>query len=421
MCTRLGPELAFKKKSFSMSKIIIIGGGIIGQFSAYYLARGGHEVSVFDDKPSMSPASEGNCGLITPSHIIPLNSIAAILQGIKWLGKKDAPLKIRPQMNWTFISWFSSFIRNSSSSAIAKAIPTRHELLQLSLKLYEDFFQEEPNTAEWKKGGMLYACRNTESMDEFVHEVAVHKEHGMESRVLTKDQIIAEEPLLKDGVVGGALMEMDGWLKPDQLLKDLKSINEKNGVNYIYERVESIGRNGSTITGISTTEGSYQADEYLLSAGANSTLLAKKLKIRIPVIPGKGYNLTAKSSPKNTLKRPLYMAERKVVATPWKTGFRLGSTLEFTGYDLTLNEQRLEALKRASEEFIDIDLSELEFSPWAGWRPMKSNGIPIIERSTDCKNLILATGHSILGLSMAPATGYMVSELVGQSQQANGQ
>lgn len=398
-----------------MKKVLIIGGGIIGQFSAYFLSEAGHDVSVFDDKPNMPPASEGNCGLITPSHIIPLNSMGAIFQGIKWMGKKDAPLKIRPQLNSTFISWFASFIKYSSTSSIEKAIPVRHELLQLSFNLYEDFFKEEENSAEWNKGGMLYACKNTKSMDEFVHEVAVHKQYGMKSKVLNKEEITIEEPLLKDGIVGGALMEMDGWLNPGQLLRDLNKINKSNGVTYVNEKIHSINRIDSTVTGVNTSNGTYHSDEYILCAGANSTLLAKSINIKLPIIPGKGYNLTAKSSPKNSLRRPLYMAERKVVATPWKNGFRLGSTLEFTGFDLTLNQKRLNALKIAAREFIEIDIDQLEFTPWAGWRPMKDNGIPIIERSKQCKNLVIATGHSILGLSMAPATGFMVNELVAKS------
>lgn len=398
-----------------MKKVLIIGGGIIGQFSAYYLSKAGHDVSIFDDNSTMSPASEGNCGLVTPSHIIPLNSIGAILQGIKWLGKKDAPLKIRPQLSSSFISWFISFIKYSSTSSIEKAIAIRHELLQQSFKLYEDFFSTESNTAEWNKGGLLYACRNEKSMKEFMHEVEKHKELNMKSRILSEEEVYSEEPLLKDGIIGGALMEMDAWMNPGQLLQDLKRINEENGVNYVYEKVDIINREASKITGITTENGTYHADDYILCAGANSTLLAKKLNISLPVIPGKGYNLTAKSKKKKQLKRPIYMAERKVVATPWQNGLRLGSTLEFTGYDLSLNQKRLDALKVAAKEFIDIDVDQMEFTPWAGWRPMKNNGIPIIERSSDCTNLIIAAGHSILGLSMAPGTGFIVNELVATS------
>ncbi|MEP5613679.1 MAG: FAD-dependent oxidoreductase [Cyclobacteriaceae bacterium] len=397
-----------------MKKVLIIGGGIIGQFCAYYLAKAGHQVTIVDDKPKMTPASEGNCALVTPSHIIPLNSFSAIFQGIKWLGKKDAPLKIKPQLDRRFLLWFLNFMRYSQSAHIEKAIQARHVLLQQSFKLYESFFQEEPNKSEWKKGGLLYACRNHESMAQFSHEIEVHQKFNMHnSRMLSKDEIVAREPLLKSGVVGGVIMEMDGWLNPAQLLQDLRKINESNGVTYIQAKVKSFAANQAGIQSIKTDQAELQADEFVLAAGAVSPLLAKELQVRIPVIPGKGYNLTAENQAV-ALNQPVYMVERRVVATPWEKGFRIGSTMEFAGYNLDLTKSRLEVLKRAAGEYLEIDMENLEMKPWAGWRPMKDNGIPIIEKSK-IKNLTIATGHSMVGLSMAPATGFIVNELINET------
>jgi len=394
-----------------MKKVIIVGGGIIGQFSAYYLAKSGHEVTIVDDSPKMTPASEGNCALVTPSHIIPLNSFSAIFQGIKWLRKKDAPLKIKPQLDKRFMLWFLNFMRYSQSSHIDKATHARHALLQQSFKLYESFFQEESNQSEWKKGGLLYACRKEESMGQFAHEIDVHRKFNMNnSRMLSKDEILAREPLLKPDVVGGVIMEMDGWLNPAQLLQDLKKINEGNGVTYIQAKAASFSTKNSEIQSIKTDQGELEGDEFVLAAGALSPLLTRKLGIKIPVIPGKGYNLTTvnESFP---LKQPLYMVERRVVATPWEKGFRIGSTMEFAGYNLDLTKSRLDALRRAASEYLEIELQDLEMKPWTGWRPMKDNGIPIIERSK-IKNLTIATGHSMVGLSMAPATGFIVNEIL---------
>ncbi|MEP1093641.1 MAG: FAD-dependent oxidoreductase [Cyclobacteriaceae bacterium] len=394
-----------------MKKVLIIGGGVIGQFSAYYLSKSGHQVTIVDDKPKMTPASEGNCALVTPSHIIPLNSFNAIFQGIKWLGKKDAPLKIKPQLDRRFMLWFLNFMRYSHSAHIEKATHARHALLQQSFKLYESFFQEEPNESQWRKGGLLYACRKPESIAQFSHEIELHRKFGMDnSRMLSKDEILAREPLLKSGVVGGVIMEMDGWLNPGQLLQDLKRINEGNGVTYVRAKAESFAANNSGIQSIKTDQGEIEADEFVLSAGALSPLLTKKLNIKIPVIPGKGYNLTTLNE-SFALKQPVYMVERKVVATSWEKGLRIGSTMEFAGYNLDLTKTRLEALRRAASEYLEIDIESLEMKPWAGWRPMKDNGIPIIEKSK-IKNLTIATGHSMVGLSMAPATGFIVNELI---------
>ncbi|MEQ9405564.1 MAG: FAD-dependent oxidoreductase [Cyclobacteriaceae bacterium] len=395
-----------------MSKIVIIGGGIIGQFCAYYLAGNGNQVSVIDDNPDMTPASEGNCGLVTPSHIVPLNSMQAVFQGIKWLGKKDAPLKIKPQLDRRFILWFLNFIRFSSGSAIEKATAARHELLQLSFSLYERFFEDEPTESEWNKGGLLYVCRNKKSMNHYDEEIALHKKFNLQSRMLSATEVTEEEPLLKGTFAGGALMEMDSWLNPTQLLKDLRRINEINGVKYCPEKVRDFRLSNGKINAAMTEKGEYIADEFILATGASSPLLAAKIGINLAVIPGKGYNLTTRNGEHIPMKRPLYMVEKKVVATPWKNGFRIGSTMEFSGYDLELNGDRLNALKKAAGEYLEIDVDSFAFTPWAGWRPMKDNGIPIIERNEKIKNLVIATGHSMVGLSMAPATGYMVNELI---------
>lgn len=394
-----------------MKKVLVIGGGIIGQFSAYYLAKSGHEVTIVDDSPDMTPASEGNCGLITPSHIIPLNSFSAIYQGIKWLGKKDAPLKIKPQLNARFIRWFFNFMRYAQSGYVNKAIQVRHELLQQSFKLYEDFFQNEPNSSEWKKSGLLYVAKSEQSLPSFDHEIELHKQFNMESKALTKEEVLALEPNLKEDIVGGVNMAMDCSLNPGQLLADLKSVNEGNGVKYVQGKVASFSQKNSDLVAVKTEDSEIEADEFVLSAGAVSPLLAKKLKIELPVIPGKGYNVTTRNGQTIPLNLPVYMIERKVVATPWSNGFRVGSTMEFAGYNLDLNQSRLDALKRAASEYLKIEMDDFEMEPWTGWRPMKDNGIPIIEKSK-IKNLIIATGHSMVGLSMAPATGFIVNELI---------
>ena len=395
-----------------MKKIAIIGGGIIGQFTAYYLSKSGYEVTVIDDAPQMPPASSGNCGLITPSHILPMNSWGTIWQGIKWLRKKDAPLSIKPQFDRTFISWFFDFARYSTKSCIGKITNARHELLQFSRNLYEEFFDVEINKSEWKMDGLLYACQTTKGMEGMKHEVGIQEKYGLESKMLSKQELLEIEPSINEKAVGGAIFEVDGWLNPTQLLADIKQINSTNGVHFIEIEVSGFDVNEGKIKSIIGSGVSVEADEFVLCAGAKSVHLAQQLGIRLKMIPGKGYNITAHEPLTNQPKIPIVMVEKMVVITPWETGFRLGSTIEFSGFDLSLNEQRLQALKNATTDYLDVELENVEFTPWAGWRPMTSNGLPIIERSTKHKNLIIATGHGMQGLSMAPATGKMVEEII---------
>ena len=398
-----------------MEKIVIIGGGIVGQFIAYFLTKSNLEVKIIDDGPSMLPASAGNCGLITPSHIEPLNSFSTVIQGLKWLGKKDAPLSIKPQLDAAFIKWFLSFIWHSKKSSIKKSIAIRHELLQASWKLYQAYFSSEQSSIDFKSEGLVYAANSKQGFESLAREVAVLERNNLACELLSKEDLLKKEPSLKDDMVGGSIFYVDGWLRPDHLLQEIRGINEANGVKMIAGKVTGFQVHNRGIKSVQTENEEIGASKFVLAAGALSYQLAKKLGISLPMIPGKGYNLTYATKLKDQPKHPIYMVEKKVVATPWNNGFRLGSTMEFTGFDLSLNTSRLEALKKASKEYLTTDIDQDEPVPWAGWRPMTSNSLPIIRPSEKHDNLILATGHGMLGLSMAPATGQLVTEIINTS------
>lgn len=391
---------------------MIIGGGIVGQFIAYYLSKSSHEVTIIDDGPSMLPASAGNCGLITPSHIEPLNSFSTLIQGIKWLGKKDAPLAIKPQLDPAFIKWFLAFVWHSRRSSVRKSIAVRHELLQTSWKLYQEYFNSEKSTCGFRKDGLVYAANSKQGFESLRREVELLRSNNLSCDLLSKEELLEKENALNHDMVGGSIFHVDGWLRPDQLLEEVRGLNASNGVNLVYGKVKDFICDKKGVTGLRTEKDEVKAGKFILAAGALSYCLARKLDISLPMIPGKGYNLTYSSKLPNQPKFPIYMVEKKVVATPWDNGFRLGSTMEFTGFDLTLNQSRLTALKRASKEYLTTDIEHVEPVPWAGWRPMTSNSLPIIKQSEKYKNLILATGHGMLGLSMAPATGKIVASLV---------
>ncbi len=395
-----------------MEKVVIIGGGIIGQFIAYYLSQSDYEVVIVDDAPEMPPASAGNCGLVTPSHIAPLNSFSAMLQGVKWLGKKDAPLSIKPQLDGAFIKWFLSFMWHSRKSSINRVVAIRNEMLQSSWRLYQEYLNSELSKSAFKPDGLMFVANSKSGFQTLRKEVEFLSNNSLSSEIITKSKLLDIEPSIKEDAVGGAIFHTDGWLRPDRLLEEIKKINSKNGVKTYIGQVTEINTTRNSITSIQTEEDQISSNKFILAAGAPSYLLAKKIGISLPMIPGKGYNLTYSTSLKNQPKLPVYMFEKKVVATPWTDGFRLGSTMEFTGFDNSLNTKRLEALQRASKEYLHTDIDQSDPQPWAGWRPMSSRGLPIIEQSSKYQNLIISTGHGMLGLSLAPATGRIVSELI---------
>ena len=396
-----------------MKKVLIVGGGIVGQFSAYYLTKVGHEVTIIDDQSAMPPASSGNCGLVTPSHILPVNSWKTLFQGLKWMGKRDAPLSIKPQFSLSFFSWFVSFIWHCQNRYVLNSVTSRHEILQESWHAFQEFFKNEAPEVNWSHTGMLYPCMTEEGLAGIHNEVQVLHENGLAARMLTREEMLQMEPSIQSSIIGGAIYECDGSLKPYVLLSSIREINTKAGVKQVNGNAIRFKKRGSKITGLELSGGSLEADEYVIAAGAKSVFLTRPLGISLNLIPGKGYNLTIQSTIENQPRYPIYMTEKRVVATPWKDAFRLGSTMEFTGYDLSLNKARLEALKHAAEEFLQVDVQNIEFEPWAGWRPMTADGMPSIERAKRYSNLTLATGHGMLGMSMAPATGKRITSIIG--------
>ncbi|HHP7241308.1 MAG TPA: NAD(P)/FAD-dependent oxidoreductase [Cyclobacteriaceae bacterium] len=396
-------------------KVVIAGGGIIGLFCAYYLNKDGYEVEIIDKGSNMVPASSGNCGLITPSHIPPLNQFSTIYQGLKWLNKKDAPLKIKPQLSSSFLLWMVQFTWYANIFSFNKNSQKRHEYLDLSWRLYHELFNEEGFDAGFNTtDGILYVCKSEKALKGVEEEAHLLSDnYGLNPEYLNYEALRKLEPNLNRKIIGGYWYNMDGWLNPATLITNLKDHLIAHGVSFRKDVITNINSNKTIIKGFSSEREEYKGDYYLVATGALAPQLLKNINISLPIIPGKGYNLTTQSSIVHQPMRPIHMVERKVVATPWKNGFRLGSTMELSGYDISLNKIRLDALKRASQEYLNIDVyNNVEWEPWAGWRPMKSNGVPVVEKNKKYTNLVIAAGHSMLGLSMAPATGYMVSKII---------
>lgn len=402
-----------------MKKITIIGGGIVGECCAYFLSKSGHDVTIINPKTEMPSASYGNCGTITPSHIFPLNSKRTIKQGIKWLAKKDAPLYINPRHAPYMINWLWDFMKHANPTHRQKAMQSRDYLLKMSVRIYNEEFKAISQKSEWTTGGEVYLCKTEDAMNKLRHEVKSMKKYDIDAEMLTKDEVKQYLPNVKSDIIGGAIYKADTWLNPMRLSDEVRQKNIEQGVQYVNDEVVDFVLKNKEITGLKLKTTDYQPDtdtEYILSAGAQSTLLARKLGIRLLMQPGKGYSLTTSAPLPDQPNHPVYMVERRVVATPMKTAFRVGSTMEFSGYDLELNPARIQALKDGLMEYVDMDITGVDFTPWAGWRPMTSNELPIITPSKRISNLTLATGHGIVGLSIAPATGFLIDEYLSKKE-----
>lgn len=330
--------------------------------------------------------------------------------------RADAPLYLNPRFDLDRLRWMLGFARRCNWRDFHRAAVARSAILQRSRRLLAPLMQEEGLHCEFVERGELYVYRTQRLMhaDER-HHAAVLDRLGIEVKRLHGDQIAGMEPALKPGIVGGLYHPDDAQLRPDRYVAELaRRVRERGGTIESGARIDQFGMQDGRISHVRTTRGVFYGDRVIMALGAWSPLLGKMLGLRLPMQPGKGYSLTY-SRPARVPRHAMVLREASVCVTTWGSGFRLGSTMEFSGYDEGLNQVRLQALRRAAAEHLHepegADLQE----EWWGWRPMSMDEIPIIGPSTRWSNLHLATAHGMLGVSMSAATGELVAaQLLGK-------
>ncbi len=401
----------------TQSDVVIVGGGIIGLFCAYYLTKEGRQVTILEKGDIKDACSYGNCGLVSPSHALPLNSPELLLKSIGWLFQKDSPFYIRPQADLSFISWLLGFALNSfNKKQLERSMHGRNNLLISSRHLYQQVFEELPLACDWSPTGIHFVFSSAQAFEAYKAKDTKLAEIGLAAAPITGADLYHMEPALSTKAYGSWYYKIDASVNPGELVKGLKQVLTAANVQ-IVERAEVQGffTEGKKIKSIETNRGVFSAENVIMAAGAWSPTLQKQLRLKIPIVPGKGYSITMKS-PKISPKCPIIFEERKVVATPWKSTYRLGGTMEFSGYNTHINRVRIDNLKKVAAEYLKTPYTDQDVEEWVGWRPMTTDGMPIIGKSPDHDNLHLACGHNMLGLSMAPATGKMIAEqLTGQA------
>ncbi len=393
------------------SDIIIIGGGIIGLFSAYYLTMAGKTVRIIEQKKVGSGSSHANCGLLVFSDLAPLCTPGTVQTEFIRLLKGQSPLSIKPGINiplWKFLYLFWTYCNEKSMN---HALVVRKKILDLSRELFEDFFKIY-NPCEWKKQGVFIVCKGQNGLNKYRKTNELLESFGLGAEILSKDELLQREPALKENIAGGYLHSIDSHLKPDSLVDFLKEYLKTQKV--IFEEnciVKNFSIKNNKVTKIYTSKGEFTADKFVIAAGAWSGLLLKNIGISIPVEPGKGYSITMQR-PYICPRSPCYMYESNVVATPFQTGYRLGGTMEFTGFDLSLNQKRLIKIKEAAVHYMKEPFGEPVIEEWTSLRPMCADDIPIISRLPGKENTIVATGHGMMGITMSTGTGKLVSDMI---------
>jgi D-amino-acid dehydrogenase len=394
------------------SDVLILGGGVIGLACAVYLLDAGRGVTVLEQDTVGCAASHGNCGTLTPSHAAPLATPDALRSAIGWLLKADAPLRIKLRADPALLSWLFGFARHCNWKDALRAAAVKAPLLLRSRALIEELVRREDLACEFEATGTLNVYRNAVNFDHAQALLARFGDLGIRVETLDAGATLAREPALKSGIAGAFFNPGDAQLRPDRYVAELaRVVRAKGGRIEERTRVDAIAREGTRIAKVVTSNGDFSARDVVLALGAWSPQFARQLGLRVPIQPGKGYSITY-TRPRRCPRIALTLKEPSVCVTAWESGYRLGSTMEFAGYDGTLNRMRLDALKRAAAQFLHEPEGPAVVEEWCGWRPMTPDDLPVLGRASGVDNLVLATGHGMLGVTLSAVTGLLVSEVV---------
>ena len=402
-----------------MKHIGIIGGGIIGLCSAYYLHRAGHRVTLFDKGPIADGCSFGNAGMIVPSHIIPLAQPGMITKGMRWMLNSTSPFYVKPRLNADLLRWGWLFYRHSTPEHVTKSIPVLRDLSLLSKSLYQDLAANgdaggRPLDFEWQERGLLMLYKTAAAEHEMADEARVANRAGIDAQVLNSQQVQDLEPHTRVTVRGGVFFPGDAHLNPAELVRSLLAYLRREGVTILENQdVTGFAKTNSRVTSVQTAGGDYPVDTVVIAGGAWSPLLAQQVGLRLPMQGGKGYSFMGQNMA-NTIRVPAIMLEARATATPMNTNIRFAGTLEVAGTDMTVNMNRVRGITQSINEYypdIAVSMPTID-TVWRGLRPCSPDGLPYIGRTERYENVILATGHGMMGLSLGPATGKLISELV---------
>lgn len=397
----------------STKNVVVVGGGVIGAACAYYLRRAGLAVTLLDQGTFGGGCSHGNCGFVCPSHALPLAGPGALRATLKTLFLRNSPLKVRWRFDPALWRWFWQFARKCNRRDMIASGHAIAALLNSSRSLYDSLLSTELSDVEWEARGLLFVFRTARAMEHYAETDRLLRAEFNLAATRHDGPALAElEPALKPGLAGGWHYDTDGHLRPDKLMSAWRRVLEADGVD-IRERCQLLGftTEGRLARKLTTSRGDLNADAIVIATGAWTPMLKRWLRCPMPIQPGKGYSITM-PRPRLCPRLPMIFEEHRVAITPMQSGMRIGSTMEFAGYDDTLNPDRLRLLREGAELYLREPWAEPVAESWWGWRPMTADSLPIIGSLPAFDNVHVAAGHGMLGVSMAPATGKLLCELI---------
>ncbi|MBO9681366.1 MAG: FAD-dependent oxidoreductase [Flavisolibacter sp.] len=394
-------------------KAIVIGGGVIGLCSAYYLRKSGWDVTVLDNSEVNTNCSYGNLGMIVPSHFVPLASPGIVAQGLRWMLNSKSPFYVRPSFDLNLISWGLKFIKNATAQNVEKAAMPLLQFNLYSKNLFSELNKQPGFDFALENKGILMYYKTEKVAEEESHLAERARQMGVDAAVLNKQQLQELEPETELDVLGAVHYRCDAHLYPNKLMPQLLHYLKTSGVDVQTDNpVKDIISENGRIKKVISSKGEYAADVFVLASGAWLSRLAKLIHLDIPLMAGKGYTLTY-DQPQKKLNVPAILCEARVAITPMNGHMRYGGTMEIGAPNKKINLNRVEGIvESVSRYFPDIKLDVPEQKDiWYGFRPCSPDGMPYIGRSSKINNLFIAGGHSMMGLSLGPATGKIIADL----------
>jgi len=397
----------------SSGQVVVVGGGVIGAACAYYLRRAGRAVTLIDSGEFGRGCSHGNCGYVCPSHVLPLAGPGALGKTLKTLLSRNSPLKVRWRLDPAMWSWFWQFARRCNSRDMLAAGHAIQALLVSSRTMYDELVRTTLPDLEWEETGLLFVFRTAKEMDHYAQtDRLLRSEFGLGATRYDGAALLDLEPALKPGSAGAWHYTTDAQLHPGKLMRAWRRVLDEQGVD-IRERCElcDLVVDGRLARRLVTSQGDFAADQVVIAAGAATARLHRVLRTAIPIQPGKGYSLTM-PRPARSPRYSMIFEEHRVAITPLHSAYRIGSTMEFAGFDERLNPDRLRLLREAAALYLHEPTAEPVLESWCGWRPMTPDSLPYLGPLPAIENVYLAAGHGMLGVSMSPATGRLLAELM---------
>jgi D-amino-acid dehydrogenase len=394
-------------------KVAIIGAGIAGLSSAYYLVKEGWEVLVIDKGNGLDNCSYGNAGMIVPSHFTPLAAPGIVAQGIKWMLNSKSPFYVRPTLNLSLIDWGLKFLKHANEQHVNRNAEAIRDLNLASSKLYDKWKSEEQFDFELRQNGIMMLYKSKEVEHEEVELAEKAKNLGLAVEVFDGAGIQALEPYMRMDTRGGVLYKCDGIMYPPKLMKVLTEYLLANGVKFHYEaEVNGFRASGKKVTGILTTKGTFEADEVVIAGGAALPALASKLNLKLPLMPGKGYSFMYSPDEGTSLSHAALLLEARVAVTPMNNQIRFSGTMELGPANNKIYGNRVKGIVEAIPKYFpDLNVHYPQ-DVWYGYRPCSPDGLPYLGRASKYSNVSIAGGGGMMGLSLGPAYGKTIAAVL---------